>query len=151
MAPIYSTSFKVICPNTIIVKVGLTLEFLWNTLKLILMEIILNSIIFVSLVKKIEKQQTCTLLHQELFDSTKVKRRGTIWENYGMVASKQTPILIYRWKFLTNPSYIFVLMYSTCEHQPFYIKFHNVAKISKHLLQIQKNCKMSPNLCTWFK
>jgi hypothetical protein len=57
---------------------GLTLEFLWNTLKLILMEIILNSIISVSLVKIFEKQQTCTLLHQELFDSTKVKRGGTI-------------------------------------------------------------------------
>jgi hypothetical protein len=38
------------------------------------------------------------------------------------------------------------LMYSTCEHQPFYRKFHNVAKISKHLLQIQKNCKMSPDM-----
>jgi hypothetical protein len=72
------------------------------------MEIIFNSIIFVSLVKKFEKQQTCTLLHQELFDNTKVKRGGTIWENYGMVTSKQTPILIYRWKFLTNPSHIFV-------------------------------------------
>jgi hypothetical protein len=58
--------------------VGLTLELLWNTSKLFLMGIIFNSIIYVSLVKIFEKQQTCTLLHQELFDNTKVKRGGTI-------------------------------------------------------------------------